>query len=185
NTGSIRLSYSGEPATTDLTLTPTGTTAALLQAHLVTIPALAGPNAANPNVRGVALGKSTGPTFLVRFVGINNGGNGLARQDVGNLGLASTLSDGTTPITGTASFLNPSSGGAFAGAGEGFAGPGFVFTPGVTPNLADMQFYLSGISNVTALNTTGGVFLEGPAGNSSGPYTISYPAARMNDPIKV
>src|SRR4029078_4399237 len=113
---------------------PTGTTAALLQAHLVTIPALAGPNAANPNIRVVALGTSTGPTFLVRFVGINNGGNGLARQDVGNLGLASTLADGSTPITGTATFLNPSSGGAFAGAGEGFAGPGVVFTTGVAPH---------------------------------------------------
>src|SRR4029078_11171754 len=105
NTGSIRLSYSGEPATTDLTLTPTGTTAALLQAHLVKITGLAGPNASNPNIRVVALGTSTGPTFLVRFVGINNGGNGLARQDVGNLGLASKLADGSTPIAGTAPVL--------------------------------------------------------------------------------
>src|SRR5207244_659888 len=57
--------------------------------------------------------------------------------------------------------------------------------PGVTPSLADMQFYLSGISAVTNLNGSGGVFLEGPAGNSSGPYTLTYPTARLIDPIKV
>ena len=60
-----------------------------------------------------------------------------------------------------------------------------VFTSRQAPNLATMQFLLNGISAVTGLNTSGGVYLMGPGGNSSGPYTLIYPAGRIVDPIKV
>src|SRR5206468_4068463 len=102
-------------------------------------------------------------------------------------GTAATLADGVTLPTGTATIQAPSSGAAtFTGAGEGFAGPGFIFNPGVTPNLADMQFYLSGIPALANLNGgPGNLFIEGPAGNSTGPYTLLYPTDRIIDPLKV
>lgn len=168
--GTIRFTYSGKPATTDLTW-DTGTTAAQLLAHLNTIPAL------NGNVQ--VFGANGGP-FLVRFI------NNLARVNAADLGVATTLADNVSPVTGTATVLLPGSGDArFAGVGEGFPGPGFEFVPGVTPSLADMQFYLNGIPAVTALSTQGNLFLQGPPGNSTGPYTLVYPAGRIIDPLKV
>ena len=118
--------------------------------------------------------------FLVRFI------NNLARVNVGDLGTAAKLADGITNPTGTATIATPTSGAAtFTGAGDGFAGPGFTFAPGSSPTLADMQFYLNGIPAVTALNAAGGVFIQGPANNAAGAWTLSYPVGRIVDPLTV
>ena len=123
---------------------------------------------------------ATGPTFLVRFT------NSLSRVDAGNLGVAPTLADGITPPTGTATILTPSSGSPqFTDAGEGFAGPGVVFTPRQAPNLATMQFLPEWHFHRDGPEQHGGLYLSGPCGNSSGPYTLVYPAGRIIDPIKV
>src|SRR5205823_3883861 len=168
--GATRLAYSGDPAAGDLAA---GASAQILQNYLGSatgIPALIG----NVQVLGVP-GNTTGP-FLVRFI------NNLGRMDVGSLSFVPRLADGV--LNAGTVFTATSGSASFAGAGDGFPGPGLTFTAGSSPTLADLQFYLNGIASITsgALNQ-GNVFLEGAGG--TGPFTVTYPQGKLIDPIKV
>jgi len=180
--GVVRLTYSGD-VSGDVAF---NANAGVVQTALNAIPALTG------NVQVLGATTQTGP-FLVRFTGA------LGRVNAGDLGFytGKTIADNTIDTT-LGTVLTPSQPGgsaAFRGAGDGFPGPGFRFTAGQSPTMADLEFYFNGfqptvaqtpnnIPSVAALSTVGGLYLEG-SNTGTGPFSLIYPAGRITEPVKI
>ena len=113
------------------------------------------------------------------FNGTNAQTQAATRFDAGPIGVQA----GTQIGPANATIFTPSSTNAnFSGAGEGFAGPGIVFTPGVSPTLAELRLYFSDLATLTEPGGLGPAD-DGHAQKGGGPVSPdSYGSVEVTSP---